>query len=179
MTMRIKPPLLLAPLLAVSLAAGCGSSSSSGSSSSTSPEAISSADPAATVSGSAPASRVLTCSSVLDPHGYDNGPLTANTAIGYLAYLQLTNWAPDIPKGTPTDSDINILVTMAGELQNYSGSSLSTDAEHFILDEEGYNPDGPVTVSYAQPLKNDISALMRDCPDGAKLGLKWHNEGSS
>jgi hypothetical protein len=121
---------------------------------------------------------MLTCSSVLDPNGYDNGPLTTSIAIAYLTYLQLTRWA-SIPRGKPGVSDVNILVTMAAELANYSGDSLSADAEQFFLDEQGYNPHGPIAVFYAQPLKNDISALMRDCPDGAKLGLRWHDEGSS
>ncbi|HXL87457.1 MAG TPA: hypothetical protein VN969_00495 [Streptosporangiaceae bacterium] len=179
MVKRFKRPLLLAPVLAVGLAAGCGSSSSGGSSAASPARAVSPASGSPAGRPAAPVRRVLTCSTVLDPHGYDNGPLTTNTAIGYLTYLQLTRWAANIPKGTPGETDINILVTMAGELENYSGSSLSTDAEQFVLDEQGYNPDGPIAVSYAQPLKNDISALMRDCPDGAKLGLNWHNEGSS
>jgi hypothetical protein len=179
MIMRVKRPLLLVPVLAVSLAAGCGSASSIIGSPANPARAVSPGSGSPAGSPAAPASRMLACTTVLDPAGYDNGPLTTNIAIAFLTYLQLTRWAANIPKGTPGESDINILVTMSTELENYSGSSLSTDAEQFVLDEQAYNPDGPITVSYAQPLKNDISALMRDCPDGAKLGLNWHNEGSS
>ena len=67
---------------------------------------------------------------------------------------------------------------MAGELMGYSGSKLSDDAAAFAHDEEDYNPEGPIDISYAQPLDNDIVALGRDCPDGEKLGLQWRNGGS-
>ncbi len=66
---------------------------------------------------------------------------------------------------------------MAVELMGYSGSRLSDDAEAFAVAELNYNPGGPVDASYAPPLDEDILGLQRDCPDGARLGLRWKRAG--
>jgi hypothetical protein len=62
---------------------------------------------------------------------------------------------------------------MAVELMGYSGSRLSADAEAFAVAELNYDPAGQVDASYAQRLDADILGLQRDCPDGARLGLRW------
>jgi hypothetical protein len=172
---------VLVPLLVVFGAlAGCAAGTSSAAShhvaaAVSSAAAVGSAPAAPADSPAAPVSSALTCSTVLDPSGYKNGPLTTNIAIAFLTDMELTDGVANIPAGTPSSADTNILDTMVTELENYSGNQLSTDAAQFSQDEQGYNPDGPVDTSYAQPLVQDISALERDCPQGAEMGEQWRN----
>jgi len=119
------------------------------------------------------AGNVLRCGSVVDPTGYEQGPLTTNLAVAFLTELGLTGGTRDIPSGRPTSADTSTLDTMAVELMGYSGSRLSDDAEAFAVAELNYNPGGPVDTSYARPLDTDILALQRDCPDGMRLGAQW------
>jgi hypothetical protein len=91
--------------------------------------------------------------------------------------MLLTDGLTNILNGTPSSDDTNILDTVGQELENYSGSKLSADAEQFAQDEQSYDPSGPVDVSYGQPLESDIPALQRDCPQGTILGTKWRNGG--
>ena len=132
--------------------------------------------PAARSGGPAPGN-VLTCGSVLDSTGYKRGPLTTDLAVAYLTDMQLAGGAARIPRGTPTSADTGTLDTMAVELMGYSGSKLSGDAESFAQAELNYNPSGPVDTSYARSLNQDILALQRDCPGGAKLGRRWRASG--
>ena len=120
---------------------------------------------------------VLTCGSVVDSTGYKGGPLTTDLAIASLTEMELTPGAASIPRGTPTAAVINTLDTMAVELMGYSGSKLSDDAQAFAVAELNYNPNGPFVASYARALERDIAALQRDCPDGMRLGRRWHNGG--
>jgi hypothetical protein len=186
-----KPAAALVPLLVASsvIVAGCAAGSKPVASqhaaaavSSQNGSAAASADgsSAAPANGPAvPVTNALTCATVVDSTGYQNGPLTTNIAVAFLTDMELTDGVASIPAGTPSSDDTNILNTMATELANYSGSQLSTDAEQFSQDEQGYNPDGPVDTSYAQPLDQDIIALERDCPQGTTLGEQWRNKGSS
>lgn len=176
-------------LVAVGLIAGCGEGSSSTmshraaaavSSQNDSPTASADGSPAAPVGNPpAPVSNALACSTVLDPTGYNNGPLATNIAIAYLTDMELTDGVANIPAGTPSSADTNILDSMATELENYSGNKLSADAEQFSEDEQDYNPDSPVDTSYAQPLLQDIIALEKDCPQGTVLGEHWRNTSGS
>ena len=131
-------------------------------------------------SGSEPAAPgiVLKCRSVVDSTGYKNGPLTTDLAIAFLTKLQLAADAASIPRGKPARGVTRTLDVMAVELVGYSGSRLSDDAQAFAVAEENYNPDGPVDISYAQPLSRDILALERDCPAGMRLGRRWRDGGS-
>jgi hypothetical protein len=92
--------------------------------------------------------------------------------------MDVTDGVANIPAGTPSSTDANILDTMVAELGNNSGNKLSADAEQFTEDEQSYNPDGPVDATYAQSLLHDIFALERDCPQGTALGEQWLNQGS-
>lgn len=156
---------LLSALIAASVIAGCSSGGTSAASHSVAAAASSqSGSPAASAGGSsaapvvgqaAPVSNALTCGTVVDPTGYENGPLTTNTAVAFLTDMLLTDGVANIPAGTPSSDDTNILGTMATELANYSGNKLSADAEQ------------------------DISALEKDCPQGFALGVQWRNGGGS
>lgn len=180
---------LVSMLLAAGVIAACGTSSeptasrhvvSTVSSPTDSPTASDSGSPSAPVSSpAAPVSDALACGSVLDPTGYKNGPLTTNVVVAFLTDMGLTDGVANIPSGTPSSADTNILDTMAMELANYSGNQLSADAEQFSQDERSYNPDGPVDTSYAQPLLQDVLALERDCPQGTTMGEQWRNKGGS
>jgi len=90
------------------------------------------------------------------------------------ADTELTDGPVNIPAGTPSSDDTNILDTMATGPGSYSGNQLSTDAEQYSQDEQDYNPDGTVDTAYAQPLMQDIIALERDCPQGAEMGAAVH-----
>jgi len=154
--MRTKSTIVLVPLLAAcGTLAGCAS-----------------VPPPA-----APASNPITCGTVVDPTGYLGGPLTPGLAIASLATMLRSGGAARIPQGTPSGAETSLLDVMAVELIGYSGNKLSGDAEAFARAELAYNPDGPVEASYARPLDNDIRALERDCPDGAKLGVRQQNAG--
>ena len=128
-------------------------------------------------------SNVLRCGTVVDPTGYHRGPLTASLAVALLTGTRLTAGArltagvAGIPGGRPTRADASTLDTMAVELMGYSGSRLSADAEAFAVDELNYDPDGQVDASYARRVDADILGLQRDCPDGARLGLRWKRAG--
>jgi hypothetical protein len=117
----------------------------------------------------AAASNVLRCGTVVDPTGYNRGPLTADLAVALLsgtrlsAETQLTGVA-GIPGGRPTRADASTLDTMAVELMGYSGSRLSADAEAFAVAELNYDPAGQVDASFAQRLDAAILGLQRDCP---------------
>lgn len=150
--MRAKGAIALVPLLvACGVTAGCSSGSS----------------PVARVSD------VLNCGRVVDPTGYDEGPLTADRAVALLTELQHADGAASILKGTLSGADLATLDTMAVELMGYSGSKLSDDAEAFAVAELNYSPDGgPVDTSYARPLDNDIAALKQDCPFGLAPGVQ-------
>jgi hypothetical protein len=134
----------------------------------------------AAAGGSEPAAPgiVLQCRSVVDSTGYKNGPLTTDLAIAFLTKVQLAADPASIPRGRPTRAVTRTLDVMAVELMGYSGSKLSDDAQAFAVAEENYNPDGPVDVSYAQPVSRDILALERDCPAGMRLGRRWRDGGS-
>ena len=119
------------------------------------------------------AGNVLRCGSVVDPTGYEQGPLTTNLAVAFLTQLGLTGGTRDIPSGRPTSADTSTLDTMAVELMGYSGSRLSDDAEAFAVAEMNYDPAGQVDTSYVPQLDTEILALQRDCPDGTKLGAQW------
>jgi hypothetical protein len=120
-------------------------------------------------------STVLNCGRVVDPTGFQAGPLTVNRAVGLLAEMELDGGAASIPRGRPTYGDTSTLDIMSVELMGYSGSKLSDDAEAFARAELNYNPDGPVETSYARPLEGDIATLERDCPDGIRLGRQWRD----
>jgi hypothetical protein len=154
--MRTKSMIVLGPLVAAcGTLAGCASS------------------PPPT----APTSNPITCGTVVDPTGYLGGPLTPGLAIASLATMLRTGGAASIPQGTPSSAETSTLDVMAVELIGYSGNKLSSDAEAFAQAELSYNPDGPVEVSYARPLDNDIRTLERDCPDGAQPGARQQNAG--
>jgi hypothetical protein len=194
--MTTRQAVALAPVLvAVGLLAGCGTGSSSTvshrtaatvGSQNSSPTGSVGGSPAAPVASPAapvaspvaPVSDSLACGTVVDATGYKNGPLTTNLAVAFLTDMELTDGVANIPAGTPSSADTNILDSTATELENYSGNKLSDDAEQFSEDEQGYNPDGPVDISYAQPLFQDILTLEKDCPQGTTLGEQWRNEGS-
>ena len=162
--MAVKSAITLAvSLAAAGMIAGCASG----------------ADPAA-VGGSAPPAPgiVLTCGSIVDTTGYNDGPLTTDLVVASLTEMQLAGGAASIPRGRPTGADTRTLDTMAVELMGYSGSRLADDAQAFAVAEENYNPDGPVDTSYAQPLDTDIVALERDCPGGMQLGRRWRGPGA-
>lgn len=128
-------------------------------------------------------SNALRCDSVVDPTGYKQGPLTADLAVALLTDTKLTTdtrltaGVTGIPGGRPSSADARTLDTMAVELMGYSGSRLSGDAQAFAVSELNYDPGGPVDATYAQQLNADIVSLQRDCPDGARLGLRWKRGG--
>lgn len=135
----------------------------------------------------APAAQ-MSCTTVLDPNGYQNGPLTVDRAIGFLSAMLLEDGITDIPTGTPSADDATILDDMATELgtenvtineNQMAQNKLLTDAQQFQMDEQGYNPDNPSTVDLAeaQPLINDILALQKDCPAGLKMGVQMSQDG--
>lgn len=127
--------------------------------------------------GAAAAVRTLHCGSVVDSTGYRQGPLTASLAVASLTAMPLAGAAAGISGGRPTSADASTLDTMAVELMGYSGSKLAADAQAFAASEVGYNPAGPVNPAYARPLDAGIRALQRDCPGGARLGLRWRGSG--
>jgi hypothetical protein len=127
--------------------------------------------------GAAAAVRTLHCGSVVDSTGYRQGPLTASLAVASLTAMPLAGAAAGISGGRPTSADVSTLDTMAVELMGYSGSKLAADAQAFAASEVGYNPAGPVNPAYARPLDAGIRALQRDCPGGARLGLRWRGPG--
>jgi hypothetical protein len=122
--------------------------------------------------GAAATGTALHCGSVVDSAGYQRGPLTASLAVASLTALPFAGPAGN-PGGRPTSADASTLDTMAVELTGYSGSRLADDAQAFAAAEFNYNPAGPVDASYARPLGQAIRALQRDCPGGARLGLRW------
>jgi hypothetical protein len=135
-------------------------------------------DGPATAGGAPPAPGIaLTCGSVVDSTGYENGPLTANLAVASLTAMQLAGGAASISRGRPTGAVTRTLDVMSVELMGYAGSKLSADAQAFAVAELNYNPDGPVDTSYARPLEAGILALESDCPDGTRLGRRWHGAG--
>jgi hypothetical protein len=119
------------------------------------------------------ASNALTCNAVVDSTGYDSGPLTVGLAIAELTEMQLTDGTVNLPHGSPSAADTNLLDTMSVELVGYSGNTLSADTTAFVIAEDNYNPEGPVDTAYAKPLDDDISALQHDCPAAAALGQRW------
>jgi hypothetical protein len=127
----------------------------------------------ATVPATVPAG--LTCSAVIDPTGYKNGPLTARQQIADLESMELVDGLVNLSDGTPSADDTIILDTAALDLENYSGNQLADDAAQFATDEQGFDPSGPVDVSYGQPVLNDILALIKDCPGAARLGITQLN----
>jgi hypothetical protein len=154
--MRTKSTIVLVPLLAAcGMVAGCAS----------------------VPLPAAPAGNPITCGTVVDPTGYLGGPLTPGRAIASLVTMLRTGGAVSILKGTPSSTETGTLDVMAVELIGYSGNKLSGDAKAFAQAELAYNPDGPVETSYARPLDKDIRTLERDCPDGAKLGVRHQNAG--
>jgi hypothetical protein len=78
-----------------------------------------------------------------EPHPYENGPLTVNVAVAFLTDMLLTDGLTNILNGTPSSDDTNILDTVGQELENYSGSKLSADAEQFAHDEQSYDRPAP------------------------------------
>jgi hypothetical protein len=118
----------------------------------------------------------LECARVVDPAGYNQGPLTTNLAVAYLTDTRLAG-AAGIASGRPAHAVTRTLDSVAVELMGYSGNKLSDDAQAYALAEENYNPDGPVDTSYARTLDGSILALQRDCPDGMKLGDQWRSAG--
>jgi hypothetical protein len=132
-------------------------------------------------SQAAAAGNVLECGSVVDPAGYNRGPLTTDLAVAFLTGTRLAGGAATmssgLPGGGPSGADTSTLDTMAVELMGYSGSRLSDDAQAFAVAELNYNPGGPVDASYAGTVAGDILALQRDCPDGLRLGLRWRQGG--
>lgn len=116
-----------------------------------------------------------TCSTVLDPTGYNNGPLDVNRAIGFLTAMLLFDGIGNITDGTPSADDAQILDNMAAEFGGIGqGDKLADDASQFASDEQSYDPDNPssVDLAYAHPLISDILALQRDCPAGEQLGIQ-------
>jgi hypothetical protein len=125
----------------------------------------------------AAAGGVLECGSVVDPAGYNRGPLTTDLAVAFLTGTRLAGGAATMSSGPPGGADASTLDTMAVELMGYSGSRLSEDAQAFAVAELNYNPGGPVDASYAGTVTGAILALQRDCPDGLRLGLRWRQGG--
>lgn len=123
--------------------------------------------------GDAAAVRTLHCGSVVDSTGYRQGPLTASLAVASLTAMPLAGAPASVSGGPPAGAYATTLDTMAVELMGYSGTKLADDAQAFAASEVGYNPAGPVDPSYARPLGEYIRALQRDCPGGARLGLRW------
>ncbi len=123
------------------------------------------------------AARTLHCGSVVDSTGYRQGPLTASLAVASLTAMPLAGAPAGISGARPTSADVSTLDTMAVELMGYSGTRLADDAQAFAASEVGYNPGGPVDPSYARSLDAGIRALQRDCPGGARLGLRWRGSG--
>jgi len=111
-------------------------------------------------------SNAITCGSVVDPTGYQGGPLTPGRAVQSLTAMLRDGGSARIPRGTPSSADTSTLDLMAVELIGYWGNKLSSDAEDFAEAEFNYNPDGPVEAGYARGLDRDIGALQRDCPPG-------------
>jgi hypothetical protein len=127
--------------------------------------------------GDAAAARTLHCGSVVDSTGYQQGPLTASLAVASLTAMPLAGAPAGISGARPASGDVSTLDTMAVELMGYSGTRLADDAQAFAASEVGYNPGGPVDPSYARSLEAGIRALQRDCPGGARLGLRWRGSG--
>jgi hypothetical protein len=128
--------------------------------------------------GRAAAAATLHCGSVVDPAGYQQGPLTASLAVASLTALGLADGAAGPPGGAAASAGISTLDTMAAALMGYSGTRLAADAQAFAVTELNYSPGGPVDASYARSLGQSVRALQRDCPGGMKLGLRWRNEAS-
>jgi excisionase family DNA binding protein len=134
-----------------------------------------------------PYGQVLTCTAVVDTdpsmnglspsglraQGFNPSALTAEQIIGLLEAMTETDGLVNITQGTPTSTDTTILDAADQDLLNYSTSNqLGTDADQFASDEQSYDPDGPVNISYASALLADIRALMGDCPQALKWAAK-------
>jgi hypothetical protein len=125
----------------------------------------------------APALNLMTCTTVLDPTGYQGGALTVNQMIADLTTVLLTDGLVNITNGTPSADDASILDDAATEFQGFDGSiggAVFNDAGQFASDEQSYDPDNAsdVDLAYAHPLISDILALQRDCPAGEAQGIK-------
>ncbi|MGH3229178.1 MAG: hypothetical protein ACRDOA_11465 [Streptosporangiaceae bacterium] len=114
----------------------------------------------------------LSCSTVIDSTGWNNGPLTEVRAIAIASEVLVAD-AVNLSAGNASNSDLRLLDAMALEMQNYSGSKLADDANQFASDENSYNPGqtdfGPEDTSYATAMEGDILTLVKDCPSSAVL----------
>lgn len=131
--------------------------------------------PALDAGGYCPGYDPMSCTTVVDPAGYRNGPLDVNRAVAFLTVMLTEDGLVNIPAGTPSADDAQILDSMASVLTGPTpGSQLSTDAAQFSADELAYNPDNAASVNLAEahPLISDIEALQHDCPAGLKEGAQ-------
>lgn len=156
--------------LAVLALAGCSSATPSHPAASTPRPAATAPAPAPSPSATAdlPGSDVLSCSTVVDDTGWNNGPLTAQRMIADLIAMDITDGLVNLPSGTPSHDDVQMLDDAGQVLMNYgTGNQLGLDAAQFVSDEQAYSPDGPVDASHGKPLLDDILALQKDCPGAA------------
>jgi hypothetical protein len=107
--------------------------------------------------------------SALRSDGFSPNALTAVQVIGLLEAMTLTDGVASIIEGTLTSTDTTIIGAGAVDLMNYQGTQLASDAAQFASDEQSYDPEGPVDVSFASAVLADIRALVKDCP----RSLKW------
>ena len=132
--------------------------------------------------GYCPGDDPMACSTVVDPTGYNNGPLTAERAIAFLDAVLDTD-AVNVTDGNASNDDLRLLDEMASELTGPTpGSKLASDASQFVTDEESYNPGqtdfGPEDTSYAIAMEGDILTLDKDCPGAVSLGKQMLSSSS-
>jgi hypothetical protein len=130
--------------------------------------------------GYCPGDDPLTCTTVLDPTGWNNGPLNEERAIGVLSATLIADGTA-ILTGNASNSDLRLLDEVALDMKNQSGDQLATDSSQFAEDEDSYNPGqtdfGPEDTSYSEALEKDVLTLVKDCPHAYKLGQQMLNGG--
>jgi hypothetical protein len=127
-------------------------------------------------SGWCPGDDPTTCETVLDPNGWNNGPLTEVRAIGIVAAVLDTDFTGLI-EGTLSDTEMHLL-NLVGDAfkveQPNSSGQLGQDSLNYANDESSYangNGDtGPQDTAYAGQVSKDLIVLVKDCPHAYKLG---------
>jgi hypothetical protein len=189
--MRTRTPLVTAAVIAVLALAGCGTAAATSHAARTSAPASTSA-PAAPASpqftdpngetcpaadslgycGDDDPNPPLACSTVIDPTGWSNGPLTENRAVAIVSAVLVTDGV-NLTTGNASNTDLRLLDGETTAMANFSGSQLATDASQFVSDEQSFNPGqtdfGPTDTSYATAMEGDILTLVKDCPGSAAL----------
>lgn len=137
--------------------------------------------PALDSAGYCPGYDPMACSTIVDPTGYENGPLSVERAIAFLDVV-LTDDALNLSSGNASNDDLRLLDEMASELMGPTlGSKLATDATQFVTDEQSYNPGqtdfGPEDTSYATAMEGDILTLDKDCPGAVHMAQQMRASG--